>query len=131
MAEHPGVRRFGEYLDAFRRFDREAMRDFFTDDVMWHVDGNHEHAGDYKGKDRLFEYFDRAASETDSSLRLELESVLANDQYVAAFVRVSGRRHGNELDVLMHQMFTVAPDGRWREFWALAADQDSVDAFWS
>ncbi len=57
--------------------------------------------------------------------------MLANDHYVAAFLRVSGRRHGNEFDVLMHQMFTVAPDGRWLEFWGMADDQDGVDAFWS
>lgn len=33
-----------------------SLRDFFTDDVVWHVAGKHPLSGDYRGKDSLVGY---------------------------------------------------------------------------
>jgi hypothetical protein len=35
------------------------------------------------------------------------------------------------VDVVLAQVFKVAPDGRWFKYWALADDQDGLDEFWS
>jgi hypothetical protein len=35
------------------------------------------------------------------------------------------------MDVLLAEALTLDPIGRWTEYWALANDQDAVDAFWS
>ena len=130
MAEHPGAVRAQQYLDAFSNDDTEAMKDFFADDIVWHVGGNHHLSGDYRGKDQLFSYF---ATVRDLSGGLELvpESILASDQHTAMFTRVKGSRNGKTMDVLLAQVLRVGDDGRWTEYYALADDQASVDDFWS
>ena len=131
IAEHPGVVRARQYMDAFHAWDVEALRDFYDDDVLWHVAGNHQLSGDYRGKDALFDYFRLARQLTGGSLHLEPESILASDRHIAMFIRVTGRRNDRALDVLLAQVMKVGPDQRWTEYWAVADDQDAVDAFWA
>lgn len=131
MAEHPAVSQARAYLDTYGQGDLEALRAFFVDDVVWHVGGNHPLSGDYRGKESLFAYLRDVRESTGGSLALTPEAVLGNDRHVAMFVRVQGERNDKTLDVSMAEMVTVAPDGRWSEFWAMADDQDAVDAFWS
>ena len=52
-AQHPGVARAREYLATYAARDMVSLRDFFTDDVVWHVAGKHPLSGDYRGKDSL------------------------------------------------------------------------------
>ena len=131
IAEHPGVTRARQYMEAFHAWRVDAMRDFYSDDVVWHVAGNHRLSGDYRGKNELFEYFRTVRDLTGGSLILEPESILASDRHTAMFTRVRGSRAGRALDVLLAQVMTVGPDGRWTEYWAVADDQEAVDAFWS
>ena len=97
MVDHPQVTRRREYLEAFNRGDLAAARDFFDDDVVWHVAGNHPLSGDYRGKDALFAYFD--AVNAQASLTLEATGILADDRYIATFLRVTGTRGTRELAV--------------------------------
>jgi uncharacterized protein len=129
--EHPGVLNARGSIDAFNRGDMEALRDFYADDVLWHVAGKHGLSGDYRGRDELIAYFKRVLDLTGGSLKLESEAILASDQHTAIFMRVTGTRNGRSLDVTLAEAFTVGPDGRWTEFWSLATDQDAVDDFWS
>lgn len=131
MAEHPWVERAREYMDAFHAWDVSALREFYADDVVWHVAGSHRLSGDYQGKDALFDYFRVARELTGGSLHLEPESILASDRHVAMFTRVTGRRNDRGLDVTLAQVMKVGPDGRWTEYWAVADDQDAVDDFWA
>jgi hypothetical protein len=41
-----------------------------------------------------------------------------------------GEREGKRLDVTMAEAFQFDGEGRIREFWAHATDQDAIDAFW-
>lgn len=131
MAEHPGVARARDYLAKYNARDMDALRDFFTDDVVWHVGGKHPLSGDYRGKDKLFEYFRRVDAITGATVTLEVEDILASDRHVAMFMHIRGTRDGKTLDERMAEMYDVEPDGRWSEFWAMADDQPAVDAFWS
>jgi hypothetical protein len=47
------------------------------------------------------------------------------------FMRVSAYRDVRWMDVLLAEALTLDPNGRWTECWALANDQDAVDAFCS
>jgi uncharacterized protein len=131
MAEHPNVGRTREYLDTFARGDFDGLRKFFADDVLWHVAGDHQLAGDYHGKDALVGYFEKAGKLTGGTLRLEPTSIMASDGHVGMFLRVKGQRNGLDLDIEMAEAFTVRPDGTWSEFWSMADDQDTLDRFWS
>jgi hypothetical protein len=35
------------------------------------------------------------------------------------------------MDTLLAQTRRLADDGRWCEYWAVADDQEAVDAFWA
>ena len=131
VAEHPSAARAREYLATYAARDMVALRDFFTDDVVWHVAGKHPLSGDYRGKDSLVEYFERVDAFTDGTIAMEVEAILASERHVAMFMHVRGNRLGKTLDERMAEMFDVAPDGRWSEFWAMADDQKAVDEFWS
>ena len=131
MPEHPNVARTREYLDTFAAGDLEGLRPFFSDDVVWHVAGNHALSGDYFGKDELIAYFHEARDLSGGTLTLQPSSIMANDEHIVVMLRVSGERNGKTLDIEMAEAFTVRPDGTWSEFWAMPDDQDSVDEFWS
>ncbi|HJS27267.1 MAG TPA: nuclear transport factor 2 family protein, partial [Actinomycetota bacterium] len=87
-------------------------------------------SGDYTGRADLMGYFQRVQEQTDGTLRLEPETILASDRHTSMYVRVTATRDGKSLDVTLAEALTVGPDGRWTEFWSLAEDQDAVDAFW-
>lgn len=128
MTEHAGVARARGFLDALERGDEQAMGDFFTDDVAWHVAGNHPRSGDHRGKEELLAYF----SALQAGVALAAESVLATDFHTALFTRATGAKDdGRSLDVLLAHAFTVRSDGLWREYWVCADDQDAEDEFWS
>lgn len=107
------------------------MREFFADDIVWHVGGNHRLSGDYRGKDELFEYFATVRELTEGTLRLEPRSILSSDRHTARFIRATASRQDRSFDVTLAQVFKVGEDGRWTEYWALADDQEALDAFWS
>lgn len=128
---HPNVERLGRFLEAYAAHDSESIRSMLADDAVWHVGGTHRLRGDYVGRDAILEYFDRVGEETGGTLRLEPIELLANDQRGAAFLRVTGHRDDRHLDVTMAEAFQLDGDGRIREFWAHATDQDAIDRFWA
>ncbi|MGH9224468.1 MAG: nuclear transport factor 2 family protein [Acidimicrobiales bacterium] len=87
--------------------------------------------GDYKGRDALFDYFGTVRSLTGGTMKIEPLSVLSSDRHTAMFTRVTGTREGKTLDVTLAQSFKLDEDGRFVEYWAMADDQDVVDAFWA
>ena len=130
-ATHPNVDRARAYLAAFSAHDLDAVGEHLADDVVWRVGGYHPLAGTYRGKADVLDYLARAAAESEGTLSLEPESILASDAHLAMFVKVSGERQGRTLDTTMAQIVQLAPDGRWQAFWALSDDQPAIDAFWA
>ena len=128
---HPNVERLRRFLEAYAAKDAETIRGTLADDAVWHVGGTHPLSGDYRGPDAILEYFDRVGDETAGTLRLEPIELLANDQRGAAFLRVTGNRGDRQLDVTMAEAFQLDGEGRIREFWAHATDQDAIDRFWA
>jgi uncharacterized protein len=127
---HPNVDRLQRFLEAYGANDREAVRASLTDDAVWHVGGTHRFSGNYRGRETILDYFARVGSETGGTLRLERIELMANDDRGAAFLRVTGERGERRLDVTMAEAFQFDGEGRIREFWAHATDQDAIDAFW-
>jgi hypothetical protein len=130
MGTHPGVIRARAFLDAYSRGDHEAVLGHFTEDVVWHVAGRHRLSGDYRGREALRGYLDTVRALTGGQLSMVEDRILSNDDYTALFARVTGQLGQRSLDVLFAQSFVVGPDGRWREYFALADHQQAVDVFW-
>jgi ketosteroid isomerase-like protein len=131
MNQHSNVGLMQRYLDTYAEGNLEGLMEFFAPDVLWHVAGTHPLAGDYRGKDELLGYFRQARDETAGSLKLEPAAIMASDDHIALFLRVTGERAGRRVDVEMAQAFTVDDNGKLSEFWSMADDQDALDEFWA
>ena len=94
MAE-PNLERAREAFDAFGRGDLEAYKDYFADDVVWHVSGNHPLSGSYRGKEALFQYFEKVRELTEGSLQIQPQAILADESHVGVFARVTAQRRGD------------------------------------
>jgi ketosteroid isomerase-like protein len=128
---NPDVARAYESIDVYNRGDFVALRDFYHEDIVWHVGGNHALSGTYRGRDALFEYFATVRRLTGGTLVLHPASIVASDDQIAMFTRVTARRGTRLLDVVLSQTFRVGLDGRWIEYRAVPDDQEAIDAFWS
>jgi len=131
VTEHPNVPKIRDALEVYNSGDHDAMRGFLADDIVWHVGGSHEMSGDYRGVDEVVNYFRDVRKATAGTLQVEPVEVLANGRRASIFMHVTAHRDVRMLDVLLAEALTLDEDGRWSEYWALANDQDDVDAFWS
>ena len=131
MDEHPNVPKIRSALEVYNSGDHDAMREFLADDIVWHVGGNHEMSGDYRGVESVVDYFRDVRKATAGTLQVEPVEVLANDRHASIFMHVTAHRDVRRLDVLLAEALSLDARGRWNEYWALANDQDAVDAFWS
>lgn len=131
MEEHPNVQRVRDALVAYNRGDLDGMRSFIAEDVVWHVGGSHPLSGDYRGRDAVFDYYAKVRELTRGTLTLEPVDILVNDEHGGIFMRVTGERNGKTLDVVLAEALSFDESGRWAEYWALADEQEAVDAFWA
>jgi len=118
-------------LDAYNSGDLETLGSFLADDILWHVGGDHPLSGDYQGRDSVLAYCARTLELTNGTLRGEPVEILVGDHHAGIFNRIRGERDGRTLDVVLAQAVTFDTNGRWTEYWALADQQDDVDAFWT
>ncbi len=65
--EHPNAKAYRRTADAFRAQDEEALRDLIADDVIWHVPGRNPMAGEVRGRDSLFDWFQRLRAATNGT----------------------------------------------------------------
>lgn len=121
-----------EMADMHNAGDVAGTRAFYTEDVVWHVQGTNRSSGERSGIDALMEYFLAAQELTGGTLQLHPQTVAVSGDLVGVLMRVTARRDdGRRLDTLLAQARRLAPDGRWCEYWAVADDQEAVDAFWA
>lgn len=128
---HPNEQKLEAFLAAYAAHDAERIGASLSEDAVWHVGGTHRLSGDYRGREAILEYFGEVGTETAGTIRLEPIELMANDERGAAFLRVTADREGQRLDVTMAEAFQFDDDGRIREFWAHATDQEAIDKFWS
>lgn len=130
MTEQGNVESLNGFLQAYASRDPDRMGALLAEDAVWHVGGTHRFSGDYRGREAILDYFRRVDAETAGTMRLEPVELLANERRGAAFLRVTALRGERELDVTMAEAFQFDDDGRIREFWAHATEQDAINRFW-
>jgi len=129
MTEHPNaatLRRMGE---AWNSGDLDVVRQGFADDAVFHFPGNNAMSGTYRGQEAVMDALGRALQ--SSGLHTEMETILASDDHILAFYRVTSARPGKTLDVVETVASKVNAQGQITEGWFLVNDQRSWDQFWS
>jgi ketosteroid isomerase-like protein len=128
---HPNEDLVREGFAAFGRGDMDALqKQFFTEDVRYHVAGRSLIAGDYEGPEQVLQFFARLFELTGGTFSIELHDVLANDEHAVALFTIGGERAGKQLNDNSVLTFHFR-DGKASEAWSQSTDLHAVDEFFS
>jgi ketosteroid isomerase-like protein len=126
---HPNEDLLRRGYDAFSKADMQTLDGLFADDIVWHVGGRNQLAGDYRGKEEVFALFGKWAELSSGTLKVEIHDVLANDEHAVALQRATGAREGRTVDDNGVGVYHVR-DGKVTEAWFHAGDAYAIDEFW-
>lgn len=126
---HPNADLVRKGFEAFAAGDMATMDQLIADDAIWHTSGRNPLAGDYKGKEAIFENWARLRQETEA-FQQDMHAILADDDHVVALVDVTAARGGKTLKGQQVLVFHVI-DGKASEVWAVSTDPYAFDALWA
>ncbi len=101
-----------------------------AEDAVWRVAGSAPVAGEYRGRDRVFELFRETRRLTEGTYLTELRWAVADEEHAVAVYRARGRRLGRELDIDQVLLITLR-DGHWHEILAVPTEQAAFEEFWA
>jgi ketosteroid isomerase-like protein len=129
MVEHPNAKLAKTAWSATSAGDVGALSRVCTPDVVWHASGRGWRAGDYRGREAVFEYL---ASLGESADRFDsrFDHVLVGDDRAAVLFHATGRRGKQTLDNDYVLLFRIE-EGLIAEVWSIAWDQQADDDFWA
>jgi uncharacterized protein len=127
MDEHSNVARIREGYVAFAKGDFAALDELFAEDLIWHEVGRNQLAGEYRGRDAVYGFFGRLMQITEGTFRLDLHTILADDEHAVALVTTTASRADKRMMVNDAHVFHLR-DGKVAEFWSASTDQYAVDA---
>ena len=125
---HPNVELINRGYDAFEKGDLDTLRELFTDDVVFHVPGRNQLAGDYRGQDEVFGFFGKLVELSGGTFKIERHAVLADDEHAAVLGTTSASRGDKSISEKTVDVFHFR-DGKVAEIWTLSADQYAGDEF--
>ena len=115
---------------AFMEGDMATLDELFADDIVWHAPGRNQLSGDFHGKQEVFASFQKVAELTGGSFKLEIHTVLADDEHAVVLARAMAERNGRKLDDNSVQVYHVK-DGKVTEQWLYPGDVYAGDEFWA
>jgi len=108
-----------------------AVTDVLDEGVAWRFPGRSGRlAGEHRGRDAVFAFLADVMRLTDGTFHLELETVVADDDYAVACFRGRGRRNGRDLDNPTCLKMRLE-SGKVVDVWEFVWDLHHVDEFWS
>jgi len=126
---HPNEALVRRGYEAFATGDMATLNELFADDIVWHVPGRSQLAGDFRGKEEVFGNFQKVAELTGGTFKLDIHAILADDEHAVVLTRAMGEREGKTLDDNTIQVFHIK-DGKVTEQWLHPGDAYASDDFW-
>ncbi len=111
--EHPNTLAYLRTVEAFRERDFDTIASLIAEDVVWHLPGEHPLAGDWEGRDRLFQLLAKLGP---LGFTIREHDVFADDDHVCALSYIGARRDGLEVETRVVSVFHYR-DGRQTERW--------------
>ncbi|WP_330330194.1 nuclear transport factor 2 family protein [Streptomyces sp. NBC_00536] len=131
MSEHPDVAVIRRGYQAFSAGDLETMATLMTADVIHHVPGKSPLSGHHKGREAVLDYYRTLGTETKGTLRVDLETVLADGRgHVISVHQVRADRGDRGIEMHGGLFFTLIGN-KITDIDECVADIDESDAFWS
>lgn len=125
---HPNEDLLRRGYAAFAAGDMESVLSMFADDIVWHIGGTSQIAGDYVGHQEVMGFFGKVFELSAGTFRTEIHDVLANDEHGTVLVTAHAERDGQTLAAREVHIWHLA-DGKATEFWGFIEKPDEVDAF--
>lgn len=132
MDEHPNATRVRDGYQAFLNGDFTWLGNALTTDVVWHLPGNNQFSGTYRGQEDVFGLFAKFVEVLGQIPQLEIHDVVGNDRHVVALVTQTLTNPAGETGSLRFvQVFHPSPDDpdKVQEVWTFNEDQAATDAF--
>jgi ketosteroid isomerase-like protein len=128
---HPNAQRVHDLFAAFRRGDVAVISDVLADDVVWRFPGRKGRiAGDHSGRDAVFAFLASVMQLTSGSFHLDLEHVVADDDYAVAMFTGHGERDHKTLRNPTCLKIRLR-GGKVAEVWEFVWNLYEVDEFWA
>jgi uncharacterized protein len=116
--------------EAFGKGDIPAVMEILADDIVWHVPGRSQIAGDYQGPEAVMGFFGKLQELSGGSFRLEMHDLIASEDHVVALCTQHGNRNDKTMNAAGAHVWHLR-DGKATEFWGLVDDMYATDEFWS
>jgi ketosteroid isomerase-like protein len=126
---HPNEELVRRGYQAFAEADMATLNELFADGLVWHAPGRNQLAGTFRGKEEVFGTFMKVAELSAGTFKLDIHTILADDEHVAVLARATAEREGRTLDDNSVQIFHIR-DGKVTEQWLYPGDAYASDAFW-
>ncbi len=126
MYEHPNVARIRDGYTAFAKGDLTALGDLFDENIVWHDTGRNQLSGEYRGLQAVFGFFGKLMEVTEGSFRIDLRTVLADDEHGVALVGITASRGGRSVEIDEAHVFNMR-EGRVTEFWNASTNPYAFD----
>lgn len=131
MSEHPDCALVRKGYVAFSEGDMETLSSLMTEDAVYHVPGNNLLSGHHKGRDAILDRFRRMGEETNGTMQVQLDAVLADGRgHVMSFHTSRGDRGDHGLEIRQGLFFTIV-GGKVTDIDQCTEDIDEEDRFWS
>ncbi len=130
VADHPSADLIRRGYEAYLKGDMATLENLFVEDVVWHTAGTNPTSGEHKGRDAVLALFRRVKELSGGTFRVEVHTVLADDDHGVSLTRTTASREGKHLRAQSVTVFHIR-DGKITEVWQASDDQSSIDKFWS
>ena len=131
MTEHPDCALVRQGYAAFGEGDAEKLGSLMTADVVHHVPGNNPLSGHHKGRDAVLQLYRRLGEETNGTMQVQIEAVLADGRgHVMSFHTSRADRGNHGLEIREGLFFTIV-GGKISDIDECVEDIEESDRFWS
>lgn len=127
---HPNAEMLQKAYEAFNAGDLDTLRGLFAEDVVGHIPGRSQVAGDYRGVDAVFGLFGKLSELSGGTFTEAPHAILADDEHGAVMSVANASRGDNSLEDQKTAEFYHLSDGKITEFWAWSEDDYVNDEFW-
>jgi ketosteroid isomerase-like protein len=137
MAVHPNVARIRRAYEALRAGDADTIGSLLADDLVWHIPGRHRFSGDHNKAtimatyEKIMPEFSKTGQAVISTFNIDVEDVVASDEWAFARVHWNHTRDGKRFDQRGVEVYRLNADGRITEFWAFMRDTIVFDDFFA
>lgn len=131
MSDHPNVQTVDRMTQAIVAQDKDALEQIFSDDLVFHLRGPYDRAGDHTGVAGLLDALGSIFEVTNGDVQLEQQFCLGEGGWAAEFEHAVFGRNGARLE--SDNAFVYRFDGgRIAEMWMfLGAPPERAAAFFA